>query len=203
MSRQHLSCSFLKFCGFFSFVLQGRTSKSWWQQGDHEPVIIPLRQGRPWASWVPLGRALPADGRSYPSLLSLGETHLESWVQCWSHQYQRHSSTGVKSEEDGEGLGAFVYKETLRELRLLSLGKRGLRGDLINAYKYLDRGVKKTEPGLVVCSERTAQWKTLADCGLSLLRGTQNPTGYRPWNRPFQPQWITYSSSFLKMDWKV
>lgn len=40
------------------------------------------------------------------------------------------------------------YKESLRELGLLSLGRRRLRRDLINMYKYVIRGsreeIKKT-----------------------------------------------------------
>jgi len=35
-----------------------------------------------------------------------------------------------------------TYEESLRELRLLSIGKTSLSEDLINVYKYLERGCK-------------------------------------------------------------
>jgi len=50
----------------------------------------------------------------------------------------------------------FFYENSLRELRLFSLGKRKVRGDLIVAFQYLKGGYKKEgdRPFSRVCCDR-------------------------------------------------
>jgi len=118
-------------------------------------------EGQPYPGLHPQQRGQQGEGGDSAPLLLSGETYPGVLHPALEPSAQdRHGPVGTGPEEATKmirGLEHLSYEDRLNELRLFSLGKRWLWGDLIVAFQYIKGAYKKDGEGhfTKACSDRT------------------------------------------------
>ena len=124
---------------------------------------MPRWPRRPAASWLVSAIAQPAGAGDHPSVLALVRLNLECCVQCWAPHCKTLEpwSASIKGQQSCEGLEDKFDGE---QLRLFSLEKRRLRGDVIAPYNDLKGGCSKMGVGVASLLAGKRQEVTVSSC---------------------------------------